>query len=137
MSSLNIALSKLFYTHVSVYTFSSSITSIFYSSTYPLYLGNLINFSYMKDTSSCSIFKLKAALGHLYVVLTIQGFIPVFAYYPYSIIILCDYYLCLPSLIQFLVTLVICWRIQCLPHHHTFSHQYLLKTKTYSFTMVP
>ena len=74
MSSLNIALSELSDTHVSVYTFSSAITSSFYSSTCPLYLGNLINVSYMKDMSSFSISKLKSALGHLYVVLTIQGF---------------------------------------------------------------
>ena len=77
--------------------------------------------------------KLKVSLGHLCVMLTVQGFIPISAYYLDSIIILSDYYLCLPSLIQFLVTLVIRWRIYCLPHHNMVSHQHFLKTKTWSF----
>ena len=42
MSSLTKELSKLFDTHVSVYTSISSITLIFYSFTCPLYTGNLI-----------------------------------------------------------------------------------------------
>ena len=42
MSSLNITLFELSNTHVSVYTFSLAITSILYSSTCPLYMGNLI-----------------------------------------------------------------------------------------------
>ena len=44
----------------------------------------------MTDESSCSIYPLYDALGHLCVVLTVQGFIPVSAYYPDSIIILSD-----------------------------------------------
>ena len=108
MSSLNITLSELFDTHVSVYTFSFSYQFEFsYSSTCPLYLGNLI----MSPTCQISLVvlsaNLKSALGHLCVMLTIQRFIPVSAYYPDSIIILSDYYLCMPSLIQFLVTLLI------------------------------
>ena len=84
----------------------------------------------MTDRSSGHICKSKASLGHLCVVLTVQGFILVSDYYPDSIIILSDYYLCLPSLIQFLVTLVIHWRIYFLPHHSMVSLQHFLKMKT-------
>ena len=42
MSSLNKELSELFNTHVSFCTSNSAITSSFYSSTCPLYMGNLI-----------------------------------------------------------------------------------------------
>ena len=103
------------------------------SSSFPLYLGNLI----MSPTWQISLVvlfaKLKAALGHLYVVLTVQRFIPTSDYYPDSIIILSKHYLCLPSFIQFLVILVIHWRIYFLPHHGMVSHRHFLKMKTYSF----
>ena len=63
MSSLNIALSKLFDTHVSVYTFSPTITSNFLV----LYLyflhGESDHVSYMTDKSSCPICKVKSYLG--------------------------------------------------------------------------
>ena len=130
MSSLNIELSELSDTHVSVYTFSLSTTLIFLLLRLSFIHGVSDHFSYMKDNSSCSICKLKDALGHLCVMLTVQGSIPSSDYYPDSIIILSEYYLCLPSHIQFLVTLVIYWRIHCLPHHSMVSHQYFLKTNT-------
>ena len=37
------------------------------------YPGESDHVSYMTDNSSCSIYPLYAALGHLYVVLTVQG----------------------------------------------------------------
>ena len=52
---------------------------------------------------------------------------------PIPIIILSKYYLCLPSHIQILVTLVIYWRIHFLFRHSMVSHQHLLKMNTYSF----
>ena len=133
MSSLNIALFELSDTHVSVYTFNSTITSSFLLLHLSFIHGESDHASYMTDNSSCYIYKLKDSLGHLYFMLTVQGSIPSSDYYPDSIIILSEYYLCLPSHIQFLVTLVICWRIHCLRHHNMVSHQYLLKTKTQSF----
>ena len=58
MSSLNIALSKLSNTHVSVYTFSFSYHFEFsYSSTCPLYMGNLI----MSPTWQISLVVLSAS----------------------------------------------------------------------------
>ena len=131
MSSLNIALFELSDTHVLVYTFSFSYHFEFsYSSTCPLYMGNLIMSPTLKISLVVLSLELKAALGHLCVVLTIQGIIHVSAYYPDYIIILSNYYLCLPFLIQFLVTLMIRWRIYCLPHHSLFSHHHLLNMKT-------
>ena len=130
MSSLNISLSKLFDTHVSVYTFSLVITLSFLLIHLFFILGKSDYVSYMTYKSSWSICKLKVALGHLCVVLTVQGFIPSSYYYLDSIIILSKYYLCLPSHIQFLVTLVICWKIHCLSHHSMVSHQCFLKTNT-------
>ena len=129
MSSLKIALFEIFSTHVSMYTFSFSYHfELSYSSTCPLYMGNLImsptcqislvvlfvsqKFPWVISVS-CSLFKDLSL--HLLIIL-----IP--------IIILSELYLCLPSRIDFLVTLVICWRIHCLPHHSTISHQHFLKT---------
>ena len=77
--------------------------------------------------------KLKAALGHLCVILKVQGFIPTSDYYPDSIIILSEYYLCLPSHIQFLVTLVIHWRIYYLPHHSMVLSSVLSEDKDLDF----
>ena len=71
MSSLNIALSELFDTHVLVYTFSSAITLSFLLILLSVILGEYDHVSYMTYKSSCSI--LYDALGHLFVVLTIQG----------------------------------------------------------------
>ena len=130
MSSLNIALSELSDTHVSVYTFSLAITSSFDCSTCPLYMGNMI----MSPTSQISVVVLYASQKLPWVI-----YVPCSLFKDLSlhlliilipIIILSNYYLCLPSRIQFLVTLVICWRIHCLPHHSTVFHQYFLKMKT-------
>ena len=90
MSSLNITLSELFNTHVSVYTFNLVITLIFLLLNLSFIHGEYDIVSYMTDKSSCPICKLKYALGHLYVMLTIQGFIPSSDYYLDSIIILSD-----------------------------------------------
>ena len=130
MSSLNIVLFEISNTHVSVYTFSSAITSSFLLLHLSFILGEYDHVSYMTYNSSYPIHKLKATLGHLCVVLNVQGSIPSFDYYPYSIIILSEYYLCLPSRIQFLVTLLIRWRIYCLPHHSMVSHRYFQTMKT-------
>ena len=90
MSSLNIALPKIYDTHVLVYTFSSDITSSFLLLHLSFIHGESDHVSYMTDMSSYSICKLKVTLGHLYVMLTIQGSIPSSDYYPDSIIILSD-----------------------------------------------
>ena len=76
MFSLNIALSELFDTHVSFYTFNSATTSSFLLLHLSFIHGEYDHVSYITDKSSCSICKLKASLGHLSIVLTIQGFIP-------------------------------------------------------------
>ena len=76
MSSLNIELSVFFDTHVSVFTFSSSINSSLLLLLLSVILGESDHVSYMKDKSSCSIYELNVALGYLCVVLTIQGFSP-------------------------------------------------------------
>ena len=77
MSSLNIALFVFFDTHVSVFTFSSAITSslLLLLSVLP---GESDHVFYMTDKSSCSIYLLYAALGHLCVVITIQGSTPLY-----------------------------------------------------------
>ena len=116
MSSLNIALSIFFDTHVSVFTFSSVITSSFLLllSVIP---GESDHVSYITDRSSCSIYKLYAALVHLCVVLIVQGLFPMSNLSPDPIIVIFVISLCLPSFAQFLVTLVIHWRICFLPYH--------------------
>ena len=130
MPSLNIALFPFFDTHVLVYTFSSTIILSFLFLHLSFIHGESDHVSYMTDKSSCPICKVKSALGHLSVVLIHQGSIPSSDYYPNSIIILFEYYLCLPSCIQFLVTLMICWRIHFLPHHSMIFHQHFLKMET-------
>ena len=71
----------------------------------------------MTDKSSCIIYKVKSCLGsslchahgsRIYPCFCLLSW---FDHYPIW------YHLCLPSFIQFLVTLVICWRICCLPYH--------------------
>ena len=84
MSSLNKAISELFNTHVSVYTFSLAITSILLLLRLSFIHGESDHVSYMKDKSSCPICKSKVVLGHLCVVLTVQGSVPSYAYYPNS-----------------------------------------------------
>ena len=49
--------------------------------------------SSMTDKSSCSIYPLYAALGHLCVVLTVQGLFPLSNLYPDSIIVISIIYL--------------------------------------------
>ena len=55
MSSLNIALSELFDTHVSVYTFSSAITLSFLLLHLSFIHGESNHVSYMTDESSCHV----------------------------------------------------------------------------------
>ena len=62
-SSLNITLSVLFDTHVSVFTFSSSITSSFLLLHFFVIPGESDHVSYMIDKSSCIIYKVKIYLG--------------------------------------------------------------------------
>ena len=62
--------------------------------------GESNHVSYMADKFSCSIYELKATLGHLCVVLTIQGLNPMFDLYPDPIIVISVIYcvsLLLPS----------------------------------------
>ena len=73
MSLLNIALFELSDTHVSVYTFSSTITLSFLLIHVSFIHGESNYVSYMTDKSNCPMCKLKFSLGHLYVVLTVQG----------------------------------------------------------------
>ena len=71
MSSLNIALFVFSDTHVSVFTFSSAITLSFLLLLLFVIPGESDHVSYMVDKSSCSIYELKVALGHLFVVLIV------------------------------------------------------------------
>ena len=59
MSSLNKTLSIFFYTHASVFTFSSSITSSFLLLLLLVLPGEPDHVSYMTDKFSCSIYKVK------------------------------------------------------------------------------
>ena len=52
---------------------------------------------------------------------------------PDPIIVISVIYLCFPSFAQFLVTLVIRWRICFLPYHSMVPFQHFLMKKTYSF----
>ena len=130
MSSLIIALSELFDTHVLVYPFSSAITSSLYSSTCPLYMGNLI----MSPTCQISLVVLSTSQNIPWVISMLCSLFKDLSLHLFIIliliIILSKYYLCIPSRIHFLVTLVICWRIHYLPHHSMVSHQHFLKMKT-------
>ena len=62
ISSLNIALSELSDTHVSVYTFSSDITSSFLLLHLSVIPGESDHVSYMTDKFSCIICKVKICL---------------------------------------------------------------------------
>ena len=62
MSSLNIALSKISDTHLSVYTFGSASTSSFLLH-FSFIRGESDHVSYMTDKSSCPICKVKSCLG--------------------------------------------------------------------------
>ena len=63
MSSLNIALSIFFDTHVSVFTFSSAITSSLLLLLLSVIPGKSDHVSYTTDKYSCSIYKVKSCLG--------------------------------------------------------------------------
>ena len=88
MSSLNIALFVFFDTHVSVITFCSTITLSFLLLLLFVIPRESDHVSYMTDKSSCSIYKLTASLGHLCVVLIVQGLHPMFDPYPDPIIVI-------------------------------------------------
>ena len=81
MSSLNIALFVFRYPCFSVH-FCSTITMSFLLFLFSIIPRESDHVSYMIDRSSCSIYKLYTALGHLCVVLTIQGLFPMFDLYP-------------------------------------------------------
>ena len=63
MSSLNIAPFVFSDNHVSVFTFSSAITSSFLLVLLSFLPGESDHVSYMTDMSSCSIYKVKSFLG--------------------------------------------------------------------------
>ena len=88
ISSLNIALSELFDTHVLVYTFSSAITLHFLLLHLSFIQGEFDHVSYMTYKSICSICKSKYSLVHICIMLTVQGSIPSCYYYLDSSIIL-------------------------------------------------
>src|SRR5713226_9151986 len=103
MSSLNIALFVFRYPCFSVHL-CSAITLSFLLLLLSVIPGESDHVSYMTDKSSCSIYPLYAALGHLCVVLTVQGIFPMSTLYPDSITVISVIYLCFPSFAQFLVT---------------------------------
>ena len=69
-------------------TFCSAITLSFLLLLLFVIPGEYDHVSYMTDKSSCSIYELKAALGHLCVMLTVQGLNPLFDLYPDPIIVI-------------------------------------------------
>ena len=100
MSSLNIVLSVFSDTHVSVFTFCSAITLSFLLFLLSVIPGESDHVSYMTDKSICSIYEYNVALGHLCVMLTVQGFNAMFDFYPDPIIVIYVIYcvsLLLPS----------------------------------------
>ena len=76
MSSLNKALSELPNTHVSFFYFQLIYYFEFLLFHLSFIHGEYDHVSYMTDKSSCPIYLLYAALGHLCVVLNVQGFFP-------------------------------------------------------------
>ena len=130
MSSLNIALPKIYDTHVLVYTFSSDITSSFLLLHLSFIHVESDHVSYMTDKSSCPIYytlprvisvscSLFKDSSHYLIYTLIQ-----------SPLYLLSFSLCLSSFAQFLVTFVVCWRIYCLPYHNMVQFQHFLMTKT-------
>ena len=130
MSSLNIALFVFRYPCFSVH-FCSAITLSFLIRLLSIIPGESNHVSYMTNKSSCSI--LYTTLGHLCVGLTVQGLYSMSDLQPNPIIVTSIIYLCLPSFYQFLVTLVMHWRIYCLSYHSMVPFQHFLMTKTQSF----
>ena len=88
ISSLNTSLSVFSDTHVSVFTFSSAITLSLLLLLLSVLPGESDHVSYMTDKSSFYIYKLTATLGHLSVVIIVQGFHPQFDLYPDPIIVI-------------------------------------------------
>ena len=88
MSSLNIALFVFFDTHVSVITFHSTITLSFLLFLLFVIPGESNHVFYMTNKFRCSIYKLQAALGHLCVMLIVQGLNPMFDLYLDPIIVI-------------------------------------------------
>ena len=68
--------------------FRSAITLSFLLLLLSVIPGESDHVSYMTDKSSCSIYELKDSLGHLCVVLTVQGLNPMFDIYLDPIIVL-------------------------------------------------
>ena len=100
------------------------------SSSCPLYLGNLI----MSPTWQISLVVLSICFTLPWVIsVSCSLFKDSSHYLIYSLIqslfYLLSFSLCLPSFTQFLVTLVIRWRIYCLPYHIMVLFQYFLKMK--------
>ena len=90
MSSLSIALFVFSDTHVSVFTFISAITLSFLLLLLSVLHRGSDLVSHMKISLVVLSAKLKAALGHLCVVLTVQGFIPASDFYLDPVIVLSD-----------------------------------------------
>ena len=129
MSSLNIA---LFCLPISMFQCTSVFSYHFESLLFLLSFiyGESDHVSYMTDKSSCPIYytlpwvisvscSLFKDSSHYLIYNLIQ-----------SPLYLLSFFLCLPSFAQFLVTLVIRWRIYCLPYHSMVQFQHFLMTKT-------
>ena len=129
MSSLNIA---LFCLPISMFQCPSVFSYHFESLLFLLSFiyGESDHVSYMTDKSSCPIYytlpwvisvscSLFKDSSHYLIYNLIQ-----------SPLYLLSFFLCLPSFAQFLVTLVIRWRIYCLPYHSMVQFQHFLMTKT-------
>ena len=86
MSSLNIELLVFRYPCFSVHL-CSAITLSFRLLLLSIIPGESDHVSYMTDRSGCSIYLLYTALGHLCVVLTVQGLNPISDLYPDLIIV--------------------------------------------------
>ena len=129
MSSLNIA---LFCLPISMFQCTSVFSYHFESLLFLLSFiyGESDHVSYMTDKSSCPIYytlpwvisvscSLFKDSSHYLIYNLIQ-----------SPLYLLSFSLCLPSFAQFLVTLVIRWRIYCLPYHSMVQFQHFLMTNT-------
>ena len=98
MSSLNIALFVFQYPCFSVHLCSA--TTLSFLLLLSIIPGESDHVSYMIDKSSCPIYLLYAALGHLCVMLIVQGLYLMFDLYPDPIIVISVLYcvsLLLPS----------------------------------------
>ena len=137
MSSLNRALSELFDTHVSVYTFSSAITLIFLLLHLLLIPGEYDHVSYMTYKSSCTICKVKKLPWVMSVSCSLFKELTLYLIYTLipslSYLLLLSFPFLYPLPTHFcdpLEDLLIHWRIYCLPHHSMVPHQHFMMTKT-------